>query len=61
MSTYRVFTRNCTNWREFSSSNKTTKRSNLTLSEAREFCKVYNSELTEYQKSIGHKAEFESE
>ena len=61
MTTYRTFKRSCTNWEQFSKSNKMTVNRGLSLEKAREDCDLFNNNRTSQQIRRGTKMEFEQE
>ncbi len=61
MSTYRVFKRSCTNWKEFGSAEKKEVDTGLTYDEAREACREFRDNRSEADKEAGTLLEFEKE
>ena len=58
---YKVFSRSCTNWEQFSSARKTTIRRGLTIEEARRMCDDFNRNRNAAQLRKGMKYEFTEE
>lgn len=61
MKTYKTFVRSCTNFREFASARKITKRTRLSEAEARAMCKDFNDRRNSRQMQAGTKMEYEAE
>lgn len=61
MKTYRTFLRTAKNFEEFSKAEKIEQETDLSLDEAREACKDFNSNRTETEIDNGTKLEFEEE
>ncbi len=59
--TYRTFLRSCTSWQSFAKAKKIEQESGLTLAQARELCRDFNSNRNSDEIEMGTKMEFEAE
>ena len=58
---YRTFKRSARNWEEFSKAEKIEVETGLSLDEARAACQNFNCNLTDKEKELGTKLEFEED